>query len=250
MNAAVMKRFTFALTLSVALAATCLAGTTTYSGKEMKQAVVPTCEEYYGDREFNVSVWGAYAFTGTESDRTNIEIADDLGIFGEYDKFLGGDHAWGGGLDAKYFFCRYFGVGFEGFALAGRGSHAAFDEGPNPEVPEERYEDNNHVVGAVLGTVTVRFPLSRCSRWAPYAFAGGGGIFGGRNDRTFHTVSDGVVFSESSNDSESRVMGQFGGGLEFRITRHIGITGDFSWNVLDGPHNNFGMVRSGVNFAF
>ena len=43
---------------------------------------------------------------------------------------------------------------------------------------------------------------------------------------------------------------QFGGGLEYRITRHIGITGDFSWNVVDGPHNNFGMVRSGLNFAF
>ena len=52
------------------------------------------------------------------------------------------------------------------------------------------------------------------------------------------------------NQDESRAMGQFGGGLEVRITRHIGITGDFSWNVVDGPHNNFGMVRSGLNFAF
>jgi len=25
---------------------------------------------------------------------------------------------------------------------------------------------------------------------------------------------------------------------------------DFSWNVVDGPDNNFGMVRSGVTFAF
>jgi hypothetical protein len=25
---------------------------------------------------------------------------------------------------------------------------------------------------------------------------------------------------------------------------------DFSWNVVDGPKNNFGMVRSGVTFAF
>jgi len=251
MNAVAMKRLTFALTLSVALAATCFAGTTTYSsGKEMKQAVVPTCEEFYGDHEFNVSVWGTYTFTGTESDRTKIEVADDFGIFGEYDKFLGGDHAWGGGIDAKYFFCRWFGVGFEGFALAGKGKHAAFDEGPRPEVPEEEYQDADHTVGAVLGTVTFRWPISRCSRWAPYAFAGAGGIFNGHNDRTFHAVSDGEVFSDSSLDEESRVMGQFGGGIEYRFTRHIGIMGDFSWNVIDGPHNNFGMVRSGVNFAF
>jgi hypothetical protein len=25
---------------------------------------------------------------------------------------------------------------------------------------------------------------------------------------------------------------------------------DFSWNFVDGPNNNFGMVRTGVNFAF
>ena len=40
------------------------------------------------------------------------------------------------------------------------------------------------------------------------------------------------------------------GGLEVRVTPHIGIIGDFSWNVLDGPHNNFGMARTGLTFAF
>jgi len=25
---------------------------------------------------------------------------------------------------------------------------------------------------------------------------------------------------------------------------------DFSWNVVNGPNNNFGMARSGVTFAF
>ena len=45
-------------------------------------------------------------------------------------------------------------------------------------------------------------------------------------------------------------MGQFGGGLEIRLTPHIGWINDFSWCILDGPNNNFGMVRTGVNFAF
>jgi hypothetical protein len=45
-------------------------------------------------------------------------------------------------------------------------------------------------------------------------------------------------------------MGQVGGGLEVRFTPHIGWINDFSWNFVDGPKNNFGMVRSGVNFAF
>ena len=37
------------------------------SGKEMKQAAyVPPCPEWYGDREWNVNLWGTYAFTNTE----------------------------------------------------------------------------------------------------------------------------------------------------------------------------------------
>jgi hypothetical protein len=46
------------------------------------------------------------------------------------------------------------------------------------------------------------------------------------------------------------MMGQVGGGMEVRLTPHIGWVSDFSWNFVDGPHNNFGMVRTGVNFAF
>ena len=45
-------------------------------------------------------------------------------------------------------------------------------------------------------------------------------------------------------------IGQVGGGFEVRFTPHIGWINDFSWNVVDGPKNNFGMVRTGVNFAF
>jgi len=35
-----------------------------------------------------------------------------------------------------------------------------------------------------------------------------------------------------------------------RITPHIGWTNDFSWNVINGPRNDFGMVRTGLTFAF
>jgi hypothetical protein len=47
-------------------------------------------------------------------------------VYGTFDRYLGGDHAWGGGIDLKYFFRRYFGIGVEGFVLnAHRG--AGFD---------------------------------------------------------------------------------------------------------------------------
>jgi hypothetical protein len=239
-----MKKSILTLIAIGALASVAYAGTESYSGKEMKQVAPapPPCPEWYADREVNVSLWGAYAFTGTESNRTNAEVTEDDAIFGSYDRFLGGDHAWGGGVDAKYFFCRYFGAGIEGFGLAGRGSHVTTTE-------EENASPHDHTVGAALGTLTLRYPIP-CTRFAPYVWAGGGGIFGGSNDRPSVVLIGGVRHGEVTNESESRGMGQFGGGLEVRITPHIGWIADFSWNVIDGPNNNFGMARTGINFAF
>lgn len=73
-----------------------------YTGTEMKQVQPVSCPEWYADTEWNVSIWGTYAFTGTESNRTGREIADDEAVFGTYDRFLGDDHAWGGGLDLTF----------------------------------------------------------------------------------------------------------------------------------------------------
>src|SRR5213082_799904 len=57
-------------------------GTTTYSGKEMKQVEqVPPCPEWYRDTEWNVSLWGTYAFTANNW---------------EEDRYFESDHAWGG----------------------------------------------------------------------------------------------------------------------------------------------------------
>jgi hypothetical protein len=58
------------------------------------------------------------------------------------------------------------------------------------------------------------------------------------------------VVESISHEDLSEAMGQFGAGLEIRLTAHIGWINDFSWCILDGPNNNFGMVRTGVNFAF
>lgn len=227
------------------------AGTATYTGKGMKQVQPSPCPEWYADTEWNVSLWGAYAFTGTESNRSGREQADDEAIFGTYDRFLGGDHAWGGGLDLKYFFHRYFGVGLEGIFLAGRGTHLFTDDFGPDIVEEEHYENHDHFVGGALATFTLRYPI-HCSRFSPYVWGGIGGMFGGFNDKP-HRVFDPEfeqTFGFTTAEDESRVVGQVGGGLEVRFTRHMGWMGDFSWNFLDGPHNNFGMARSGLVFSF
>jgi hypothetical protein len=246
-----MKKLVVALFATGALTAASFAGTDMYSGKEMKQVapVPPPCPQWFADNEWDISLWGAYAFSATEDNRSSIENADDFKIYGTYDRFLADDHAWGGGIDAKYFFRRYFGVGVEGFGLTGHSTHGVFDHPPDNAV-EEFYQNNDHATGGALGTITLRYPIS-CTRFAPYVWAGGGFLFGGRNDRpAVAIVPNGTHFTYMNNEAESRGVGQFGGGMEVRITPHIGWISDFSWNVVDGPHNNFGMARTGINFAF
>jgi hypothetical protein len=239
------------------LAAAVCAGTESYSGKEMKQAVTPpACPEWYSDNEFNVSLWGAYAFTGTDYDRESMGDMFNVPLFdespGRYDRFLGGDHAWGGGIDAKYFWHRYFGFGLEGFGLDAHESNYHFTDFGDGD----RFRTTDHnIVGGVLGTITLRYPIP-CTRFSPYVWGGGGGVFGGENESAIRGRLQrgnfvGAAFTEDiTHADESRGMGQFGGGMEVRITPHIGWIADFSWNVVDGPHNNFGMARTGVNFAF
>jgi len=46
------------------------------------------------------------------------------------------------------------------------------------------------------------------------------------------------------------MMAQVGGGFEVRVSQHVGILTDFSWNIVSGANNNFGLARTGVNFSF
>jgi Outer membrane protein beta-barrel domain len=227
-----MKKSTLMLLVMCFLSPLTYAGTETYSGKEMKQVAPLPCPEWYADREFNVGIWGTYVFTGND-------WADD--------RYIEADHAWGGGIDLKYFFHRYFGVGFEGWVVDARRAFtdAFLDFDNDIFVFNTRHE--SRAVGAALATLTFRYPIP-CTRFAPYVFAGGGGIFGG-GEKTRLVASDGVIRTEET-DSEAELIGQFGGGVEVRITPHIGWINDFSWNVVNGSDNNFGMVRSGLNFAF
>ena len=229
------------------------------AGKEMKQVAPEPCPEWYGDREWNVNLWGTYAFTNTEfaPNPSLVDIVQSTSegnpVLGTYDRYIGGDHAWGGGGDIKYFFCRYAGIGVEGFALEAH--NPGFDISEDPTIPiftRERI-NHDHTIGAVLGTFTLRYPIP-CTRFAPYAWAGVGAIFGGGERDVLHTQGPPDAFQVHAQTdhfgSETKVLGQFGAGLEFRIARHFGWTNDLSFGVIDGPQNNFGMFRSGLNFAF
>jgi hypothetical protein len=199
---------------------------------------------WYAAREFNVQLWGTYLAT-TNEHRQNRYV--------EADRYLQSDHAWGGGLGAKYFFNRYVALGLEGYAVSRTASFTYFSylAGTSTNVTLQ----DTRTIGAGLATITLRYPIG-ASRFAPYAFGGGGLIAGGEQQLCFELMN--LVglppgtnpFRSFAGGSETRTIGQFGGGLEIRLTRHVGLITDFSWNVVDGGDNNFVMARSGINLAF
>jgi hypothetical protein len=250
-----MRKLILGLVSIGALASVAFAGTE-YSGKEMKQvAAPPPCPEWYADQEFNVSLWGTYIFTGNNW---------------QDDRYMLADHAWGGGMDFKYFFHRYFGVGVEGWIVDARQARENIFVDFSDGIFQRSFDNVNKGIGAVLGTLTLRYPF-HCSRFSPYIWGGGGGIFGGgqrpvnqlfrENAAGFPVTGPGGFISNGGEgfdiaktvghtESQSEGIGQVGGGLEVRFTPHIGWVSDFSWNFINGPKNNFGMARTGVNFAF
>jgi outer membrane protein with beta-barrel domain len=182
-----------------------------------KEVVTPPApvQELYRANEWQLDLFGAYAPAG-----------------GKGDRFLG-DHAWGGGGDVNYFFTKYFGLGLEGDVLRGTGSVHEGD-----------------VSGQFALNGLVRFPIGN-SGWAPYAFAGIGGFVPGEGSNFFNTFSNGVSRTIRNNNNDDILLeGHWGAGLEYRFNRHVGIFTDGRYEVVDKSRNNFGLIRTGVRFAF
>jgi hypothetical protein len=240
-----------------------------YSGKEKEvmQPAPPVCD-FYRAHEWDLSIWGAYAFasdTGQfpfddskiggalvndpffpDEDPTVSEIADPTspcftGPGGpgpcepklsnpnervnvaqiSKNELFARDDTWGGGVDVKYFWSRYFGAGLEGLGLAAKTNFA----------------------GGGLATLTGRFPFGR---FAPYVTGGMGFIDGGATLYEFfneksNLVTNGNVIREHEfftvdpvYNNHVRALGQIGAGLEFRVTCHIGLMADVTWNFVFG----------------
>jgi hypothetical protein len=252
-----MKKFTLTFVILCAFCALAYTGTERYSGKEVMQQAPPVVE-WYRAHEWDLMIWGTYAISGNPG-RDDFELGpliNDKRInnFGGskedaidqdigqtvHDRFLDRDGAWGGGADVKYFFSKYWALGAEGFVV----------------------DANDNIGGAGLGTFTFRWPIGQ-SRFAPYAFAGGGVLAGGSHNVAFfndiHTAGEEsggdeedleFIEERSIQNKHAEAIGQFGAGLEIRVTRHVGMMGDFAWNMVSGPNNNFGMARFGLTLSY
>lgn len=220
-------------TLLLACVATVQGGTSAVSEN------YASSQSWYRSGEFDVQLSGAYASSAN--------------TYHYVDKYLRADHAWGGGLDLKYFPNRYLGVGLSGEIVSARQSfpYYSYFAGQGHYFTEH----NRSMIGAGLATVTFRYPIAG-SRIAPYVYAGGGAIAGGGELLRFQYLGylgkpPGTNPSRAyTTDGETAAVGNFGGGVEFRVTPNVGLTSEFSWNVVDGRDNNFGTFRSGVSLAF
>jgi hypothetical protein len=154
----------------------------------------------------------------------------DIGVFATYDKGVGdvsnlgiGEHSWGGGLDVAYFPWLYGGFRFQGSAV--------------------NLTRADQTAGIVTGDVVLRYPLDLVIpnfHLAPYGFAGIGGLLGGLDGTN--------RFGDQR--TASKVLGNFGGGLEYRFTPHVGIFTEAGYDVIDGPSNNAVQINWGARFAF
>ncbi|HWY41069.1 MAG TPA: hypothetical protein VNX27_09765 [Chthoniobacterales bacterium] len=249
-----------------------------YSGKkEVMQPAPPVCD-FYRAHEWDLSIWGAYFFasdtgqfnvpevdpfaaTGTDNDPSTVDILtgfnqeqliDNHGErvnIGRVSKnqLFARDNTQGGGLDVKYFWSRYFGVGLEGLGIAAKTNFA----------------------GGGLATLTGRYPFGR---FAPYIWGGLGFIDGGGttykffNEKAVRTATGetlpggaAILFpgnvspyqgepfvvneqefwtTDAVYNTHIRALGQLGAGLEFRVTCHIGLMADFSWNFVFGQNHS------------
>lgn len=229
-----------------------------YSGKEKEvmQPAPPVCD-FYRAHEWDLSIWGAYAFA---ADTGQFGVPNDDPFFPDTDPFtfdigtgvftepqaqnpnervnigqvsknelFGRDNTFAGGVDVKYFWSRYFGAGIQGIGLAAKTNFA----------------------GGGLVTLTGRYPFGR---FAPYVTGGIGFIDGGATLYRFfnekHDYVAGIVKSEQefyTTDAVAnhhvRMLGQIGAGLEFRVTCHIGLMTDFTWNFVFGQEDHADRFR-------
>ena len=234
-----MKPFLF-LAASLCLASAALGGAETYSKNVGGAAANPS---WYADNEWNVSVFGSYAFTDNKY---------------QSDRYLSVDHAWGGGIGAKYFWHRYFGFGFEGSVFNANRTVVNKDgtriAGFPVVEPIDTRTKGPRAVGEMLGSFTFRYPISR-TRIAPFVALGGGVVVGGGQADVITSVisahyGNALDVSTEHTDNRAELVGQLGAGFEVRLTPHIGLIQEFTWNIVDGEDNNFYMARAGVNFSF
>jgi hypothetical protein len=254
-----MKKLVVALAV-VALASQ--AGISFAGGPEVpsKEVITPAPppESFFRGNEFDIGAFATYV-TGTNGGGTRQTAFDDGTTFTLSSS--GSPNGWGGGMDFTYFLpWKYLGFRFQG---AGVELNAQTLTVTGSNGFSRSTSSASTAAGVLTGDVVLRLPLD--DFWpgvhlAPYTFGGFGGVFTGAGGNTINTPFPEVnqrFNHASSNVSNDRVLGNVGGGLEYRFTPHIGVFGEAGYNWVGGGQHSFNssvkdfiQVNFGLRFAF
>jgi hypothetical protein len=236
----------------------------TFAGPPSPKEVIPTPPpppEYFRPNEWDIGAFATYA-TGTGGGPTGTRIRDGFTTTLSGDTSLSG---WGGGMDFTYFFpWKYAGIRFQGAGVSLSSGTFTVTEtvtGPNGRrtATASRSGSVDGAAGIITSDIILRLPLD--DFWsgvhlAPYGFVGFGALFGGGGGQTINTrfpeLND--RFNSINRGVQSRVLGNVGGGFEYRFTPHIGIFGEAGYNFIDHTRGkidaNFIQTNFGLRYAF
>ena len=253
-----MKKIIVLAVVAIASQAVAIfAGEPMVSSKQVIAPPPPPPVSFFRGNEFDIGVFATYV-TGTNGggSRTTRTFDDETFTLSS----SGSAHGWGGGMDFTYFLpWKYAGFRFQGAGLdlSTRNLTVTSSNGSS------RSGSGSAAAGVITGDFILRLPLD--DFWpsvhlAPYIFGGGGGLFTGAGGNTINTRFPGVnnrFNNASTNVSNNRGVGNVGGGLEYRVTPHIGLFGEAGYNWVGGGNHNFNssvknfvQVNFGLRYAF
>lgn len=231
-NPRTMKKFALTLTILTAFCGLICAGPESYSGKEMKQVMPPPPPECPNWCGFYIGAFGGYKFVDTDF---------DLHLFGDWEdpffdeerqnlehvasRDLDADGGEAGGLFG-FNFCMghwLFGIEAAGGYLWARDSDVT-DHFFSPSIGAEDHYSTSFKTH-YLATIGGRFGYTLC-RWMPYVT--GGVAFGDVDWEQQQTEHD-IFFRQGNDESETEVGWFVGGGLEFALTNHWRLRGQYEY---------------------
>lgn len=271
-----MKKYIITGVMATVSATSAFAGTVTAS----KDVIAIEEPSLFRDNELQFDAFGLGTFfkgangnyqSSLENQTINAVNANYGDIIGttpnvpSYDsRQLSGRPAWGGGLGVNYFFARYFGIGLEQ-SVFGRNSGARPTDGAGNLNPNFDPGDYGFTRWQTAAHLILRYPIDSINV-APYVMLGGGAQYGNVPNIDYGsaaTTQVNAVAAELGGQplnapirSNLRMSGQgfgsVGGGLEYRLTRNIGMFSDlrYLFSGVDGLANNQMQWRYGLRFAF
>jgi hypothetical protein len=254
-----MKRLITLAVMAIALqAAAVFAGEPMVSSKQVIAPPPAPPVSFFRGNEFDIGAFATYV-TGTNGGGTKRTVFDGGTTFTLSSS--GSPDGWGGGMDFTYFFpWKYAGVRVQGAGVE-LSTGTVTVTGSNGF--SSRSGSGSAAAGVVTGDFVLRLPLDdfwSSVHLAAYIFGGFGGVFTGAGGNTIHTRFPQVnqrFNNASSNVSNNRVLGNIGGGLEYRFTPHIGVFGEAGYNWVGGGQHSFNssvkdfvQANFGLRYAF